>query len=202
MAQPAFLFDIGNVLLRFDFSVAARRFAERSDAEADEVISQLSLFKDDLESGIMPDAEFVRLSTERIGFRGTPEEFAHIWSDIFTENEPMVRLVEEMADRYPLYLLSNTNGLHKTFFLERFPFFRHFQGGIYSHEVRSMKPHEPIYLNALEKYRLEPGSTYYIDDLADNIVTGQRLGLICHHYRLDQHQALDEHLRGWLHANA
>jgi len=198
MPRPALLFDIGNVLLRFDFTVAARRFSDLSEASATEVLGLLSPFKEDLESGAIDDASFTRLATERIGFRGSVEEFAHIWGDIFEANEPMVAHLEELARLHPCYLFSNTNGLHKEFFLRRFPFFRHFTGGIYSHEARAMKPHQPIYRHAIEKFDLDPAQTFYIDDLPDNIATGRRLGFQSYQYDLNRHGEFEVALREWL----
>ena len=198
MAPSALLFDIGNVLVRFDFTVAAQRMAKQSHASATEITQLLSPFKDDLESGAMSDAEFVRQSMERIGFKGTAEDFAAIWGEIFTENEPMTPLVKRLAASYPLYLLSNTNGIHKEHLFRSFPIFSHFRGGIYSHEARSMKPAEAIYKLAIEQFGLDPATTVYIDDLEDNIVTGARLGLVCHHYHPDRHHLLE----AWLDAKA
>ena len=198
MPRPALLFDIGNVLLRFDFRVAAQRFSELSDASATDVLGLMSPFKEDLESGAIDDATFTQLATERIGFRGSVEQFAHIWGDIFEANEPMVAHLDELVSLHPCYLFSNTNGLHKDFFMQRFPFFAKFAGGIFSHEARAMKPHEPIYRHAIEKFDLDPAQTFYIDDLADNIATGQRLGFQSYQYDFNRHEAFEAALRDWL----
>lgn len=184
----ALLFDIGNVLVRFDFSHAALKFASRSNATAQEVLSLLAPFKDDLESGRIADDDFISQSVKRIGFRGTREEFVEIWGDIFTANAPMITQVRELAGRMPLYLLSNTSGLHKTWLFEKFDVFGLFAGGIYSHEARCMKPHEPIFHEAIRAFSLEPQHTLYIDDLPDNIETGKRLGFQCHQYHPDRHE--------------
>jgi putative hydrolase of the HAD superfamily len=197
MSSPALLFDIGNVLVRFDFTAAAKRFAAQSEATTEEVLALLAPFKDDLESGRISDSDFVSQSMARIGFRGTREEFIEVWSDIFTENAPMIAAVEELAVEHPLYLLSNTSGLHKDWLFAKFPVFRHFAGGIFSHEARSMKPHEPIFRAAMEAFGLVASQTLYIDDLPDNIATGRRLGLVTHHYHPDRHQEFCTALEKW-----
>lgn len=197
MPPRALLFDIGNVLVRFDFTLAAQRFAAQSEATTEQVLSLLSPFKDDLESGRISDDDFIAQSMARIGFRGPREEFIRIWSDIFTENAPMTSVVEQLAAEHPLYLLSNTSGLHKEWLFANFPVFRHFKGGIFSHEARSMKPHEPIFHAAVESFGLDPASTLYIDDLADNIATGRRLGLVTHHYHPDEHPTFESALQAW-----
>jgi putative hydrolase of the HAD superfamily len=187
----ALLFDIGNVLVRFDFSPAAQKFASLSKATAQEVLSLLAPFKDDLESGRIADDDFIAQSVERIGFRGTRDEFVQIWGDIFTANEPMIARVKQLSGQMPLYLFSNTSGLHKAWLFEKFDVFGLFAGGIYSHEAHCMKPHEPIFHAAINAFGLEPGQTLYIDDLPDNIATGRRLGFQCHQYHPDRHEEFE-----------
>jgi putative hydrolase of the HAD superfamily len=186
------------VLVRFDFTAAAERFAAQSEATTEQVLALLSPFKDDLESGRISDDDFVSQSIARIGYRGVREEFIRIWSDIFTENPPMISAVEQLAAETPLYLLSNTSGLHKDWLFANFPVFRHFTGGIYSHEARTMKPGEAIFRAAIETFHLDPSATLYIDDLPDNIATGKRLGFVCHHYHPDRHEAFERTLDTWL----
>ncbi len=200
--KRAFLFDIGNVLVHFDFREATQKFAQQSAATADEILKLLSPFKDDLESGRMSDADFITQSISRISFLGTREEFIHIWSDIFTENLPMLKLVQELAGAHPLYLFSNTSGLHKDWFFSRFKIFTLFNDGIYSYEAGCAKPHEEFYLEAIQRFGLSPTDTIYIDDLQENITTGQRLGFVCHHYDAGQHHKLETQISAWLSGNA
>jgi HAD superfamily hydrolase (TIGR01509 family) len=185
-----YLFDIGNVLLRFDFAPAAQKLSLHSEASAEEVLTRLAPFKDDLESGRISDDDFIQQSSDLIRFRGNRDEFAAIWNDIFTPNEPMIPLVEQLAKKHSLYLLSNTSGLHKDYFFAKYPFFDLFKGGIFSHEAQTAKPGETIFQHAIDTYQLDPARTVFIDDLADNIATAQRLGFITHHYHHDRHDAL------------
>lgn len=198
MTRHALLIDIGNVIVHFDFSEAAQRFAQRSAVSAEEVFAQISTFKDDLESGTISDEDFITQSIARTGFRGTRDEFIAIWGDIFTENAPMVSLVRRLHGTVPLYLFSNTSGLHKQWLFDHFDVFHLFSGGIYSHEAHCMKPHDEIYHAAVSQYGLDPAQTFYIDDLSANIATGKRLGFVTHHYAPDDHAALERAVGAWL----
>lgn len=198
MSQRAFLFDIGNVLVRFDFAPAIRLLAERSRASETEINSLLLPFKDAHERGRIGDDEFVATSIELIGFRASEAEFRRIWNDIFTENAPMLETVRRLAGNHRLLHLSNTSGLHKGWLEERFDFFPHFEGGSYSHEVGEMKPHDGIYGHALETFGLDPARTFYVDDLLPNIMAGRRFGLNSHHYAPDDHAAFEKALAAWL----
>jgi hypothetical protein len=64
-----------------------------------------------------------------------------------------------------MYLLSNTSGLHKEYFLRTFDIFQHFQDGVYSYLAGCAKPGEEIFHQAIVRLDLDPGRTFYIDDL-------------------------------------
>lgn len=186
-----YLFDIGNVLLRFDFTPAAQALAQHSEASTKDILRLLSPFKDDLESGRISNDEFLTQSIELIRFQGGKGLFADIWNDIFTPNEPMFELVEHLSQKQrQLYLLSNTSGLHKDYFFAKYSIFKLFQGGIFSHEAKCAKPGEDIFQLAISTFQLDPSRTLFIDDLEDNIGTARRLGLQTHHYHHQKHQAL------------
>ena len=195
--MKALLFDIGNVLVTFDFQRSAARMAERSRLTKEAIFAAIDPFKVPFESGAMPEAEFAFRAMEAIDFGGTSEEFWHLWCDIFALNEPMVQTLATLPAKVPAFLLSNTNGPHLRYLLERFSIFKHFEGGIYSHEVKCMKPGEGIYEEAVRTYGLEPAETFYVDDLKANIETGRRLGFVSHHYDLRNHGALHEEINDW-----
>lgn len=183
----AFLFDIGNVIIAFDFSRAARRIAPRCRLSVEESLAAVGSLTPVLERGEMTPETFVATASEKIGFSGEPDEFVAAFEDIFELNEPIVALIELLHERgHPLHLLSNTNGIHVPFFESTYPVFDRFTGRIYSHEVGVMKPDPKIYEIAIAKLDLVPGETIYIDDLAANVEAGAVAGLRALHYdRLD-----------------
>jgi putative hydrolase of the HAD superfamily len=198
MPQPAILSDIGKVLIDFDFSIAARRLAERCDHPAETVLTLFDGIKGPYEVGDMEDEEFVRQGMALTGFRGSPAEFAAIWCEIFAQNEPMHRTLGALAGRLPMHLLSNTNELHKSYFLREFAIFQHFQDGVYSHTARCAKPGEEIFLKTAAQLDLDPARTFYIDDLEANIATAKRLGFRTFHYSFVKHSQLQAELDEWL----
>lgn len=192
----AFLFDIGNVLLQFDFSVALRKVAALSEvAEATQALALIDKVKAAYEDGQIDRASFLRGSFDALGYRGTEAEFIAAWEDIFELNEPMAALVEQLAPRFPLYLLSNTNDIHHDYFTRRYPVFGHFRGGTFSHVARASKPGREIYDIACRDHALEPTTTLFIDDLLPNIEAARALGFLTHHYHHAQHDTLLAQLR-------
>lgn len=196
-AQPdsalihAFLFDIGNVLVRFDFSRALRAVAAHCDEPGNpEAHARFDALKLQYEDGRMPRAEFLRGAFDILGYRGTEAQFIAAWQGIFTENAPMTTLVRRLHGKFPLFLLSNTNDMHVEGLFRDFPVFAHFKGATYSHEARASKPQRDIYDIACRSHGLDPGTTFFIDDLVANIATARELGFRAHHYHHERHGEL------------
>lgn len=198
MSRPVLLSDVGKVLIDFDFSRAARRLAERSLHPAETVMSLFDGIKLPYEDGRMDDRSFVEQALALTGFGGSAQDFEAIWCEIFAENEAMNATLAPLAGKLPMYLLSNTNGLHKDYFLRTFPIFQHFQGGVYSHTARCSKPGEEIFRKAIAELDLDPARTFYIDDLLPNIETAARLGFRTFHYSFEKHPQLQAELDTWL----
>ncbi len=187
----AFLFDIGNVIVHFDFHRAADSILPLCDAaDARELLQRIDTDKLRYEDGQIHRADFLRSAFAALKYRGTEEQFIAAWQGIFTVNEPMLRLVEQLRAHFPLYLLSNTNDMHIEGLLRDFPVFQHFTGATYSHMARASKPHPTIYEIACAAHALDPATTLFIDDLAANIATAQTLGFQTHHYHHTRHGEL------------
>ena len=198
MPQPVLLSNVGNVLIDFDFTIAARRLAEKCDHPAETVMTLFDDIKLPYEDGRMDDATFVREAMAVTGFRGTTADFEAIWCEIFAQNEPMHATLSALAGKLPMHLLSNTSGMHKDYFWRTFPVFRHFQDGVYSYSARCSKPGEEIFRKAIAQLDLDPARTFYIDDLAANIETARRLGFQTFHYSQAKHPQLQAELDEWL----
>ncbi|MFN0128161.1 MAG: HAD family hydrolase [Verrucomicrobiales bacterium] len=191
-------FDIGNVLVTFDFSKAMRRLAADSPLSAAEVELRLRPLIVLMEEGRMSTGEFLARGRDVISFAGSEESFVAAYCDIFEENVPMVRLVERLADRVPLYLLSNTSGLHLDYLRAAFPVFAHFRGGAFSHEAGSAKPDSKIYRDLIALSGCDPAQTLYLDDAPANTAAGSCMGLHVFTYDWRNHAALEAALPRWL----
>ena len=192
----AFLFDIGNVLLRFDFSHALRAVAAHCEVkDPEDVLARIERVKIAYEDGQIARDSFFRGVFDVLRYRGSEADFVCAWEEIFEPNEPMVALVEKLHSSHPLYLLSNTSDIHRDYVFRKYAFFQRFRSGIYSYEVCASKPGRRIFQIAAEKLQLEPSTTFFIDDLLPNIETARELGFVCHHYHHDRHAELLGELR-------
>lgn len=90
----------------------------------------------------------------------------------------VVAILEELdAAGVPLYAL--TNWSRETFPIarRRFSFLERFRGIVVSGEEGVAKPDARIYRALLERYRLEPGGTLFIDDVAVNVDGARAVGM-------------------------
>ena len=169
------VFDLGKVLVDFDYSIAARKIAAHSDlppAQIETLIGQSPLIID-YESGRLKRSEFFKKIRQVTGFQGTMDEFSAFFADIFTPIPPMIELHAKLHRHgIPTYVLSNTNDLAIEHIRRNFPFFRDFDGYIFSCEIGIMKPDATIY-EALEKLAGRRGKEIvYLDDRLENVHAG------------------------------
>jgi HAD superfamily hydrolase (TIGR01509 family) len=182
MSQPSIVvFDLGKVLVDFDYGIAIRRFAERSEAGIEQ-IQQLvdsvdSPIQVEYESGKITTDEFFAAIRDGAGFRGDRAEFVSIFADIFSPMETMIAFFERLKSLgFPTCVFSNTNEIAIGHIRERFPFYSRFDYDVLSFEVGTMKPDEPIY-DVVEQCTGESGAAIlYIDDRPENIGTGRGRG--------------------------
>jgi len=175
----AIIFDLGKVLLDFDYSIAARRIAERCKTPLEEINRHIAqsplLFR--YETGLMTTDEFYREVCGLTGFADNLEEFSGFFGDIFSPIEPMVRLQADLRARgYPTYIFSNTNDLAIGHIRRNFPFFANFDGYIFSYEHGSMKPDAKIYEIAEKQSGCQGEDLLYLDDRPENTQAGARRG--------------------------
>lgn len=197
MPQPSILCDIGNVLVTFDFSIAAERLAMRSAQPKTAVLQLLHPLKELLEEGDLEDSDFISQAIAAIDFQGDPAEFHSIWCEIFAPNPAIVPTLQSLANSTPLFLLSNTSGLHKDHLFASYPVFQLFADGVYSYSAKCSKPSPEIFRHTLERLDLDPAQTFFIDDLAANIATAADMGFATHLYDHLQHHRLETALESW-----
>jgi HAD superfamily hydrolase (TIGR01509 family) len=173
------VFDLGKVLVDFDYSIAARKIAARSAMPVDGINRFIgsSGITVKYEVGLLTRREFFEEARQAIGFHGTFEEFGEFFGDIFTAIPPMIELHATLRQRgVPTYIFSNTNDLAVEDIRRNFPFFKNFDGYIYSYEIGAMKPDAKIYA-ALEKLAGRRGADIlYLDDRPENVAAGAARG--------------------------
>ncbi|HUI07004.1 MAG TPA: HAD family phosphatase [Verrucomicrobiae bacterium] len=175
----AIIFDLGGVLVHVDEARALERFAARTGRTTTDISEYLrrTSHATEFALGKLTRLRFYRVVAKDLSFDGSYDEFAQIWSEVFSPIEPMVALAESLKTRLPRVILSNTNPLHIDYIVEHYPWINDFDAQILSYEVGLLKPDPAIYELALRRCGLEASRVVFIDDLAANVEAARRVGL-------------------------
>lgn len=181
----AVVFDLGKVLVDFDYSIAARRIAARSTlppAHVQQFIDHSPLLVR-YETGQISREEFFEAIRATTGFLGDIGEFSAFFADIFSPMDEMIQLHAGLRSRrVPTYIFSNTNDLAISHIRRNFPFFANFDGYVLSYEHGVMKPDARLY-EVVEHVTGKRGTQIlYLDDRPENAEGGAARG-----WRVIQH---------------
>ncbi len=166
------IFDMGNVLIRFDRELFLTRLGIRGEDRElliREVFRSLEWVR--MDRGSMADAEAVASICRRIPQRlhRTVEDLVCRWDDPILPVEGMPELVRELKEAgYGIYLLSNASFRQHDYWL-RIPGSECFDGTFVSCDYRLVKPQPEIYREMLDRFHLRAEECVFVDDLPANI---------------------------------
>ena len=97
------------------------------------------------------------------------------WVKMLTLKEDTAEYLKELKSRgFKIYILSNLSK-ESYDYNSKYEFFKYTDGGVYSYEVKKIKPNPEIYTELLKKYNLIPEETIFIDDVKENIDAANKL---------------------------
>lgn len=172
------IFDLGNVLISF---IPSEFFRKKNYPENIRKTILNDIFKSDewkmLDNGDITVNEAIDALTLKSTMKR--EEIVFIFkmrTEIMFPLDENVRLLPALKKRgFSLYYLSNFpldifEEIRNDYF-----FFRYFDGGIISAEVKLSKPDVRIFSFILDKYSLNPEECVYIDDIEENVKSAETL---------------------------
>ncbi|MBK1810404.1 HAD family phosphatase [Clostridium sp. YIM B02505] len=190
------IFDIGNVLLSFNpieyLSSKIKQpekvlevHKELFQSEEWIMLDRGTITEEDAKNAIITrsinNGDLIKLSFEN-------------WYDLLTAIEPSVEVLKLLkASDYKVYFLSNFHLLAFEHIIEKYDFFKLFDGGIVSYKEKLIKPEEAIYRRLVEKYDLIPEESIFIDDVEENVEGARKLGI--NTILLKDPTSLKEHLK-------
>jgi HAD superfamily hydrolase (TIGR01509 family) len=185
MTIEALLFDLGKVLVDFDFDLGMNRFAARTSLSSEEfksiILDQTWVRR--YEHGEISTADFHRYLREHGKLEMSILEFHEAWASVFLPGLIVPEgLLANLKARYPLILVSNTNEAHVDFVARNYGVLDYFDHKIFSHEVGSMKPDRKIYDAAIAAAGKPPEALFFTDDREENIESAAKLGICTHQF--------------------
>ncbi len=174
------VFDLGKVLLDFDYGIAAAKIAPRSrftPQQIRQLVEQTPLLHR-FETGLLTNEQFYGEVCAACGYSGTLDDFCGAFADIFSEIKSMTVMQAALrAHGVPTYVFSNTNGLAVAHIRKNFPFYGNFDAYVCSYEHGAMKPDAKIY-EVVEHVTGRRGGSQivYLDDRVENFEAGLARG--------------------------
>jgi glucose-1-phosphatase len=181
-----FVFDLGNVILPFEHRQIAVKLHETSRIQDRFTPDDLFKFLFDrdrglvnpYEEGLMSSVDFFAKLREKYKLELEFEEFKDIWNIIFEQDTEVNDIITYLKNKgFPVFLLSNTNELHFSYIMERYPIVHSLDEWILSYEVGAKKPKQKIYDTIFEKTDIVRGEVLYIDDIPEYVEAAKTYGL-------------------------
>ncbi|MDA7416751.1 HAD family phosphatase [Xenophilus arseniciresistens] len=182
------VFDLGAVLIGWEpVRLVHAHFADRLADETAAAQLARALFQHEdwlsFDAGLRSLDDVVSRSAQRLAL--PEQQLAELLVPLGERFEPIAQteaLLRELhahrAQRpaLRLFYLSNMPQPYAQALLRRLSFFECFDGGLFSGDVKRIKPDEEIYQLLAWQYQLEPERTLFIDDTAANVQMARVLG--------------------------
>lgn len=180
------IFDLGNVIINIDPELSVQAMSQLGFQDFDKsysLLSQSNLF-DSLEKGLITPDQFHNEINAELKTKVSSDEINKAWGAMLLDFPvKRIKLLQILAKKYRLFLLSNTNVIHfhqyNNDLLNQFGFGLNslFEKAYYSFEMGLRKPDPEIFEQVLEESNLNPFETLFIDDLDKNIDVAGRMGI-------------------------
>ncbi len=196
------IFDLGGVIINIDYQKTVNAFHTLAPYDSGEYYLQHKqhILFDELEIGsITPDA-FRKNLRRLLKTEADDEMLDKAWNALLLDiPAERIELLKKLSKQKHIFLLSNTNEIHKTAFDRQVKrqfgmdnIDSLFEKAYYSHLVGDRKPNLSIFQKVLRENNLLPEQTLFIDDSIQHIRAASQLGIKALH--LKDRTILDLHL--------
>jgi putative hydrolase of the HAD superfamily len=189
----AIIFNLGGVILNVDYPRTILAFNDLHKADLSTIYSQddqADLFSA-FEIGALSAWQFRNGLRQILNIRCDDAALDQAWNAMLLDIPlPRIELLEKLRSRKRLFLLSNTNLIHKLAFDKIFKTtcgdrYEHldqlFEQAYYSHHVGDRKPNLSMFQRVIREQNLEPSRTLVIEDKASHIEGAKKAGLQTYH---------------------
>ena len=189
------IFDFGGVIYNIDFNNARKAFEKIGVNNFDQLYSQANqnqLFER-LEMDLVSPKEFRNEIRKLSGIELADDKIDQAWNALLVGfDERRLELLKEVKKKYRIFLFSNTNRIHYSFFLKQFRAltnYKSFDGlfvkSFFSFDIKKRKPNTDSYQHLISQMQLQPNETLFIDDSIQNMKPASDLGIKCWHLKAD-----------------
>ncbi len=181
------IFDLGGVVLDIDYTRTIQAFKDLGIQDFDKLYTQASqsgVF-DDFETGKISEEEFINYLLKSVSNFCTSTDIIHAWNSMLLNwNKRKLDLILELRKNYRVFLLSNTNAIHKKAFLSSLEnqlginsLNQYFETVYLSHEIGLRKPNKDVFEFVLNNENLIADKTLFLDDSIQHIEGAKSIGI-------------------------
>jgi putative hydrolase of the HAD superfamily len=180
------LFDFGGVIIDIDYNRVKKAFEDLGmlDVRAFYQHDDHSRLVEDFEKGLITEDQFRNAVISEMPGTISYQDFDNAWNRILLTVPPKrVEMLEQLQEKYNLYLLSNTNIIHYRKYTDDFrkeygrSLNSFFKKAYYSHEILLRKPDPEIFNFVLNDAGIKAAETLFVDDSEPNIEAAEQVGL-------------------------
>lgn len=176
------ILDMGNVLLEWNKDKILQGVSDTKEEYLvlDKTIFQSGLWEK-LDLGTMTREELVLKVVSMIGrtYQKKVEEVIWNWPsyiDIYREVFPVLSELKKKGHR--IFVLSNTSKVFYDLLEEQLsPIKELLDGFVLSCDIKAIKPDLAMFKEILDKYQLNPTHCVFLDDIENNTIAAQKLGI-------------------------
>jgi glucose-1-phosphatase len=176
----AIIFDLGKVIVSFDFEIGFKTISQLCAYSIDEIREKIMTSAEIYlyETGKISSREFFEAIRKKLDFTATQKQFYDAWNSSFYDETLLPEsLLAELTPKYRLVVLSDTCDAHITFLRQKFSFFKHFDELVFSFDVGEMKPSAKMFAVAVEKANCAADECLFVDDKLANVEGAIAYGL-------------------------
>ena len=172
------LFDLGGVLFTDGTSKFIKSISTRYDIPLEKVseIVNGELGLKYREAQITRD-EFWNQLVSKLSLTENIIDLENEWISYYELFEKTKEIIIKLKEKYKVYYLSNNVKERAERLNEKFDYLKLFDGGVYSHEVKAIKPDPRIYEFALNKAGFKAEETVFIDDKESSLEPARKMGM-------------------------
>jgi putative hydrolase of the HAD superfamily len=178
------VFDMDDVLCRYDLPTRLDRLAGWSGMRADDIHAAIwaSGFEGSSDAGLIDAEAYLRGFGARLGCPLTERDWMLARRAAMTPDATMLALVGELKHHMDVALLTNNGLLAKRTIDAMFPELRPLFGErlFFSAEFGAKKPDPEVFRRLLERIGVEPRTALMVDDKPANIAGAEAAGLVGH----------------------
>jgi putative hydrolase of the HAD superfamily len=173
------LFDLGDVLARFDRAPRLAEYARRSGLTPLEVRERLATdqFWRDTDRGLYSADQMERRICELLGCAFSRAELLRLQAAAFTLRPEILSIAERVATRTRVGILTNNAPLLKEALPIHLPeLARTFDPILYSFEFGHVKPERALFEAVTARLALAPRQIFFVDDQESHVAAARAVG--------------------------